>query len=177
VCQARVESLLMGRRPGRGCCTLGRREMGYGTRPHDWKTHELEPMKNSVSPRLRACPSSLYVPQPIVAGQHECQAGMPHQVYLTSHPRDTIRHPSPPNATEFLAVLRIASQPWPKEVLTATGYGLTYGHSHSSSQLGNRDAERLGGARNVASSPPSSPVSSVQWFRSPTTPSSTLRPP
>jgi hypothetical protein len=24
--------------------------MGYGTRPHDWKTHELEPMKNSLSP-------------------------------------------------------------------------------------------------------------------------------
>jgi len=42
-------------------------------------------------------------------------------------------------------VLAIASQPYPKEVLTSTGYRLTYSHSHSSSKLGNRNAERLGG--------------------------------
>jgi hypothetical protein len=36
---------LIGRRSGRGCCTLGGRGMGYGTRPHDWKTDELESME------------------------------------------------------------------------------------------------------------------------------------
>jgi len=44
-----------------------------------------------------------------------------------------------------IPVLPIASQPLPKGVLTTTGCRLTYSHSHSSSQLGNRDAERFGG--------------------------------
>jgi hypothetical protein len=44
--------------------------MGYGTRPHSWKTHELESMKNSLSP-LPLSLVVLYVP--IVADQHECQ--------------------------------------------------------------------------------------------------------
>src|SRR5271163_3364274 len=35
---------------GQECFTLGRRGMGYGTRPHDWGTHELESMKNCLSP-------------------------------------------------------------------------------------------------------------------------------
>jgi hypothetical protein len=77
-CQARVGSLLMGRWPDRGCCTLGRRGTGYGTRPYDWKTHELESMENrSVLPRLPVCPFSALT-LPIVAGQHECRAGVPH---------------------------------------------------------------------------------------------------
>jgi hypothetical protein len=44
--------------------------MGYGTRPHDWKSHELE---YSTWPN----PSS-----PISM----CQAGVPHQAYLTPRP-------------------------------------------------------------------------------------------
>ena len=52
--------------------------MGYGTRPHDWKTDELESMK-TLSVSLSAWVSLvLYVTQPIVADQHECQAGVPH---------------------------------------------------------------------------------------------------
>jgi len=49
--------------------------MGYGTRSHDRKLGELESMKT-----LSRCPSTslLYVTQPIVADQHECQAGVPH---------------------------------------------------------------------------------------------------
>src|SRR5271163_933876 len=30
---------------GRGCCTLERQGMGYGTRPHDWELNEFESMK------------------------------------------------------------------------------------------------------------------------------------
>jgi hypothetical protein len=66
VCQAHVESLLVGRRPGRGCCTLGRQRMGYGTRPHDQKSLKSEPMKSvCLSPPAR--PSLVSVIQPIVA--------------------------------------------------------------------------------------------------------------
>jgi hypothetical protein len=47
--------------------------MGYGTRPHDWKTDESGSMKTpSLSRCLRGCPSLLYVTLFIVANQHEC---------------------------------------------------------------------------------------------------------
>ena len=53
--------------------------LGCGTRPRDWKTDELESMKSlSLRVCLSVCvgiPSLLYVTQPIVADQHECQAG------------------------------------------------------------------------------------------------------
>ena len=79
VAKARVESLSH-RAEGQaeGCCTLGRRGMGYRTRPHEWKTYELEFMKNcpSLSHSPRAYPSFVYVPRPIVADQRE--AGMLH---------------------------------------------------------------------------------------------------
>jgi hypothetical protein len=44
VAKARVESLSheVGRRSGRGCCTLEGQGMSYGTQPHDWKLGELE---------------------------------------------------------------------------------------------------------------------------------------
>src|SRR5271168_1527489 len=61
------------RRSGRGCSILGRRGMGYGTRPHDWKLDELESMKT-----LCLAVSLVYVTQPIVADQHECQTGVPY---------------------------------------------------------------------------------------------------
>ena len=76
VCQARVESLLMGRQR-----MLYTRETRNGL----WdsvarlenpriRIHE----KMSVAPRLCACPSLLYVTQPIVASEHKCQADVPH---------------------------------------------------------------------------------------------------
>jgi hypothetical protein len=62
--------------------------MGYGTRPHDWKTYELESMKRlSVCPRLLVrvpIPPRSNVPHPIVADQHECQAlGLAHAAPTT----------------------------------------------------------------------------------------------
>jgi hypothetical protein len=53
---------------------------GYGTWLHDWGTYELESMKNCLSFSLSL---SVYVFRivfcdPIVAGQHECQADVPH---------------------------------------------------------------------------------------------------
>jgi hypothetical protein len=52
--------------------------MGYGTLLHDWKTDELESMKALSVSLSRGCPALFYVTQPIVADQHECQAGVPH---------------------------------------------------------------------------------------------------
>jgi hypothetical protein len=48
--------------------------MGFGTQPHDWKLDEFESMKNSPPHCLSACPSLLYVTQPIAADQHERHA-------------------------------------------------------------------------------------------------------
>jgi hypothetical protein len=37
---ARREPNLIGRRSGRGCCTLEGQGMGYGAQPHDWELDE-----------------------------------------------------------------------------------------------------------------------------------------
>jgi hypothetical protein len=53
-----LRAYLIGRRPGRGCCTLERQGMGYGTQPPDWKLDELESMKPLcliVSVRILRC--------------------------------------------------------------------------------------------------------------------------
>jgi hypothetical protein len=43
--QGALRAYPLGRRSGRGCCTLEGQGMGYGTRPHDWKLDELGSMR------------------------------------------------------------------------------------------------------------------------------------
>jgi hypothetical protein len=62
---------LIGRRSGRGCCTLEEQRMRYMAQPHAWKLPELESMKTLS---LSLWGLRLWE----AANHHKRQAGMPH---------------------------------------------------------------------------------------------------
>jgi hypothetical protein len=106
--------------------------MGYGTRPHEWKTDELESMETH-SLTMSTCVSCLFcMTQPIVAGQHERHADM--SMAILGHYYSRMFH----RAIGFWVFEPIVAVPTghSREAYSARMFGL--GHGYTAITMGKR---------------------------------------